>query len=54
MRGDVSNPRGQSRSSSGGGGHIISRDGQRTLQVEDLHEHNKMLRHQIQVCALDF
>ena len=47
VRGDGPNHRGQSRSS--GGGHMISRDGQRTIQVEDLHEHNKLLRHQIQV-----
>lgn len=40
--------RGQSRTTSGGS-HMISRDSQRT-QVEDLHERNKMLRHQIQVC----
>ena len=44
--------RGQSRSTSSSG-HMIPRDNQRTIQVEELHEHNKMLRHQIQVCELE-
>ena len=39
--------RGQSRSTSSG--HMISRDGQRVIQVEELHEHNKILRQQVQV-----
>ena len=42
--------RGQSRSTSSSG-HMISRDGQRIIQVEELHEHNKILRQQVQVCV---
>ena len=52
VRGDGPNPnhtKGQSRSMSSGGHNIVSRDGQRTIQIEDVHEHNKILRHQIQV-----
>ena len=40
--------RGQSRSTSSSG-HMISRDGQRVIQVEELHEHNKILQQQLQV-----
>ena len=43
--------RGQSRSSSSSS-HVISRDGQRIIQVEEIHEHNKILRQQVQVCVL--
>ena len=49
VRGDAPNTKVQSRSMSSGGHNIVSRDGQRTIQIEDVHEHNKILRHQIQV-----
>ena len=54
VRGETPNTnhtRGHLRSSSGvgGGGKVMSRDNPKT--VEDLHERNRLLRQQIQVCT---